>query len=275
MAFTPTDIANRALDAAGVDFTLGDIEEGTRPGQVCLRAYGDCLRALLRSVNWDFARKTADLVLLADASGQTSNVGTVVPTPWVYEYAYPTDCLKARFVPQNFAYSGSVPLMTGLQPANSAKPQPASFLVATDFNYPPNLTGNYWELHGVSPSGQTVILTNVASAKLVYTALMIYPNVWDAQFMEAMIAYLASEIALPLAKDKKFGMQLRNQNILICKKKIEDARLTDGNEGTYSINREASWISARNGGAPMWAGADGASPWGADSPITFSDGSAY
>lgn len=273
MAFTPTDIANRALDASGVDFTLGDLEEGTRPAQVCLRAYGECVRSLHRSANWDFARKTAQLALLADATGQTAGVGTVVPIPWLYEYAYPTDCMKARFLPQTMPTPGAVPLMTGLAQVATDKIRPAPFVVATDPNYPPDLNAAYWEVQGVSPAGRTVILTNVAGASLVYTGLMLYPSVWDPQFTAAMIAFLASEVALPLNKDKKFGAQMRNQNIAIAKKKIEEARLSDGNEGAYSINREASWISARSGGSP-WAGGDG-NPWGGDSPITFSDGSAY
>ena len=92
---SPTAIANQSLDAAGITFTLGDIEEGTRSAQVCLRAYRHCLQQLLRAAHWNFARKQAQMELLADASGQTPNVGTIVPAPWTYEYAYPPDCMKA------------------------------------------------------------------------------------------------------------------------------------------------------------------------------------
>lgn len=273
MAYTPTDICNRALDACGVDVSIGDIEEGTRPADACLRAYMECLTALLRTANWDFARKTADLVLIADATGQTAGVGTVVPIPWVYEYAYPVDCMKARFVPQNGPLQGSVPLMAGLTQIAGQRLRPAPFVVATDYNYPPDLGANYWEVQGNSPAGRTVILTNVAGAQCVYTSLQIYPSVWDSLFTSAMVAYLASEVALPLAKDKRMGLQMRNQNIAICKAKVMEARLADGNEGATSVNREASWIAARNGGLPL--GMDAGNPWGADAPIAFSDGSSY
>jgi hypothetical protein len=88
---TPASIANQALDAIGRggDIVIGDLTEGTREAKVILRAYSQCLRQLLRSANWDFARKQAPLVLLADQTGQTPNVGTIVSaTNWLYEYAY-------------------------------------------------------------------------------------------------------------------------------------------------------------------------------------------
>ena len=64
MAYEPTDVAQQALDAAGIEYTLGNIEDGTRPAQVTLRAYERCLRQLLRAAHWNFARKTVRLTLL-------------------------------------------------------------------------------------------------------------------------------------------------------------------------------------------------------------------
>src|SRR5271157_2449661 len=120
----PTDIANAALDAAGVDFTLGDIEDGTRPAQVCLRAYWTCLRQLLRSVHWNFARKSEPLTLLADATGNTPNVGTQVVPPGTlnFEYAWPSDCMKMRFVPANWPGPNPGPASGNLTPPNPASP---------------------------------------------------------------------------------------------------------------------------------------------------------
>ncbi|MBB3453886.1 hypothetical protein FHT86_002142 [Rhizobium sp. BK313] len=275
MAYLPQDVANQALDAAGIDFTLGDLEEGTRPAQVTLRAYGQCLRQLLRAANWSFARKTTDLVLLADATGNTPDVGTKVPVPWVYEYEYPIDCMKARFIPWNPASQISAPppeniqipgtpLMTGLGtfPLTGQRIRPARFQIATDYNYPPQSGQIFWETQGVSPDGRTVILTNVQNAQLVYTALMLYPSVWDPLFRSAFVAYLASEIAFPLAKDKKFGLTVRAQQIAIVKQKITEARLTDGNESTSSSDIAVDWMRTRNvGGGAGWHGPDNAG-WG-------------
>lgn len=294
----PTDIANQALDASGVEFTLGDLEEGTRPAQVLLRAYGQCLRQLLRSAHWDFARRQAPLVLLADATGQTPNVGTQVVgngISGIYEYSYPTDAAKARFIPWNQSNvnpgspSGNivppnpaVPLTTGMgqPPLAMGRIVPARFTISTDFNYPPPSGQITWEVQGVSPQGRTVVLTNVQNAELVYTAIMLYPSVWDVQFRAALVSYLASEIAVPLAKDKKFGVMMQDRLIKATKDKITAARMTDGNEGWYSSDIAVDWMRARSSGT-AWGGngcggtgAAGYCGYGYDSAM-FADGSAY
>jgi len=179
---------------------------------------------------------TRPLTLLADATGNTPNVGTLVPHPWIYEYEYPQDCMKARFVPHHrmgltagippgniVAPGANQPFLGGPQgsPLRHARNHPARFLVATDYNYPPPPGQITWEVQGVSPNGRTVILTNVQNAHLIYTALILYPSLWDANFRAAMVAYLASETALAIwsKKDRKFGLQMRSQQIAIAKKK--------------------------------------------------------
>lgn len=290
--FTPADVCNQALDAIGSEVVLGDLEDGTREASVLLRAYGQCVRQLLRAAHWNFARKTAPLTLLADATGQTPDAGNMVPSPWIYEYAYPIDCLKARFVPWNpqgivsGAPAGNiqlppVPLTTGAaqQPLVGQRLVPARFTEATDFNNPPPSDAGY-ETPGISPVGRTVILTNVQNAQLVYTALLMYPSVWDPQFRAALVAYIASEVALPLSKDKRFGLELRREQIAIAKQKITAARVTDGNEGYFSSDIQTDWMRARSSGA--WSAGGG---WGAGAgpgvlgygwtECAFSDGSAY
>jgi hypothetical protein len=297
MANTPTDVAQLSLDATGWPTTIGDLEEGTREAQLLLRSYWVCLRQLLRAAHWAFARKTSPLVLLADATGNTPNVGTIVPVPWIYSYSRPTDCMKARFVPWNYnvnpgAPQGNIvpannqaPLTTaGQAPLTGARLRPARWVEATDFNYPfPSAPGaDTWDTQGISPQGQTVILTNVKFAQLVYTALLNYPTNWDFLFRGAFVAYLASEVALPLwvTKDKKFGLEIRTQQIQIAKEKIQQARTTDGNEGFYSSDISVDWLRSRNsgGGRGNWNEADGGGPgilWGGYDSCVFSDGTAY
>jgi hypothetical protein len=295
MANLPSDIAQQAIDASGLDYLLGDIEDGSRPAQVILRAYQQCLSQLLRGANWDFARKTAPLTLLADATGNTPNVGTLVPVPWVYEYEYPIDCCKARVIPWNQGTQnpgippGNIippatpaPIVTGLgnPQIGAGRIRPARFVIATDSNYPPPAGSE--DAPGVSPAGRTVVLTNVQSAYLIYTALILYPTQWDPLFRAALVSYLASEIALPLAKDKKFGMAMRQQNILVAKSKIEQARIRDGNEGFYSSDLRVDWMAARmTGGSGGWGnnswgdGGGPAVPWGGWDSCGFADGTAY
>lgn len=301
MSSLPQDIANQALDSAGVDFTIGDLEEGTRPAQVLLRAYGQSLRQLLRGANWQFARKTAPMTLLGDATGQTPNVGNQVTVPWLYSYSYPIDCMKVRFVPWNGPgllppvppgniATPQIPLYTGENPQPQAQQRlrPAPFLVATDFNYPPPPGQITWEVQGVSPAGRTVVLTNVKQALCVYTALMLYPSVWDPLFREAMVAYLASQTCLALHKDKKLALAVRPALIQNVKDKLSAARAVDGNEGVFSTDHMPDWMSGRRTGGLYGNGwGDGGSfgsGWGGGGigvlglgwdQVGFSDGSYY
>lgn len=270
-AYTPTAIANRALNAAGSDFFLGDIEEGSTPAQICLRVYSDCVRNLLRTAGWNFARKQAPMLCLADATGQTANVGTLVPgNQFLYSYAYPIDCQLVRYVPWYPFVNPGVPT-NNITPSNSSsqivdglqnavigqRPVPARFLVTSDQNYIPQGASN--SAPGIAPTGRTVILCNVPPtyAQLIYTYDAMYPNLWDHSFREAMIAYLASEIAVPIATDKKFGMMMRDQNIKIAMQKIKDARVNDGREGWHSSDLGVDWMRARitGRGWGAWGGA--------------------
>lgn len=294
--YFPEDIANAAIDTAGLDFTLGDLQEGTRPAQVVLRHYWQCLRQLHRAAHWDFARATAPLLLLADATGSTPNVGTVVPlSQFIYEFSYPVDCLKVRFIPWNYAAqnpgppagniappNNNLPLTSGQQQGYVGQPiRPAKFTVATDQNYPYPPGTDFDAIQGVSPAGRTVILTNVQNAQCVYTRLMLYPQNWDVQFRAAMVAYLASEICMPLQKDKKLGAELRSQQIAIAKDKIQQARITDGNEGFYSANLSVDWLRARKAGYGRRDGegwgviGGGGTLFGGWDSCSFADGSAY
>jgi hypothetical protein len=296
MSALPTDVANQALDAAAVDYTLGDIEEGTREAQVTLRAYGECLRQLLRGCPWDFARREAPLELLADASGQTLGVGNSVPSGFQYSYTYPGDCARVRYIPWTpgvnpGAPTGNIqppnpgaPIMTGIpaQLPTGGRPRPARFLISNDPNYPPPAGMINWETQGVSPQGRLVIATNVQNARCIYTTTVLYPSVWDHLFRAAMVAYLASEISLPLAKDKKFGMEMMKLNISRAKEKIQQARIADGNEMVASSSIPIDWMNARHTGGPGrngwdFGGAGDCGCWGGGwaGSISFGDGSAY
>lgn len=287
-----SDIAYQALDAAGIAVIMGDIEDGSEQANVMLRAYRQALQQLLRAAHWDFARFTAPLVLLADATGSTPNVGTQVPGgQFLYEYQYPIDCMKVRFIPWNYFQAPPVPggniqppqptlpLMSGLgqQPAIRQPIRPARFVLATDSNYPPPGGAITWEVQGVSPQGRTVILTNVLNAQCTYTRLMLYPSNWDALFREALVVYLASQVCLSLHKDKKIAMALRPALIASAKEKIVQARIANGNEGVPSNDFTASWMRARHTGALAGSGwgSDGGGPgvtWGGYDDLGFGEG---
>ena len=291
----PEDIVNRSLDAVGcADQQIGSMTSGTRAAQVALRHYIPCLEQLLRGAHWNFARKQAPMVLLGAAPGyatppnsNVSPVGCNVIPPWTYEYAWPIDCVQARFVPWNNdvgAWStpaGNIsvppvpPTTAGVAYQTPPILIPAKMLVANDPNYPlpaPALgpSPEWWLSRGTAPEMRTVVLCNVPCAELVYTAFIPYPSLWDALFEEAMVALLATHLALPLNPDKKEGRALRAEQIAIAKAAIGQARVRDGDEGWPSTEHTPDWIRARSIGSG-WGTYAGAGAWG-DGPGVWSYG---
>lgn len=296
------DVMNEALVAIGRTERIGSRWEGSKASKVFLDIYDTSLRALLRTANWNFSRKQAPLVLLADATGQTPSVGSIVPAPWIYEYQWPIDAIKARFVPMNNQqqntlpqFSGSFPLVQGppapgtvsvpglnvVNPFN-VRLVPARFLVTLDYNYPAVIGAltdplqqipDIQDVAGVGPQQRTVVLTNVQNASLVYTALVTYPDEWESLFREAMVQLLACKVALPLWKDEdpKFGMAMRAQAIASCKEAIGQARVIDGNEMWSSVDHQPDWLRIRNTGA-SWSAQFGWGPDGGGWPGVFSYG---
>ena len=245
------------------------------------------------------------MTLLADRTGQTPNVGPlVVDQRFRFEYAYPTNCLKVRFVPQNNQPRATAVPAGNIQPSDPAAPlttgdnqigwgtiRPARFCEATDANYPPPPGQETWNVQGVSPQARTVILTNVQNATACYTADMLYPSNWDPLFRAGLVSYIASEIALPLAErtlqGKQLALKIRSELIASTKAKITQARITDGNEATVSSDLSVDWMNARRTGGPWTGYGFGGGPgWGGNGGdcgvlgygwdmCSFADGSAY
>lgn len=288
----PADICNRALDILGVNATIGDLEEGTLEARPFARNYVPSMQELLRAVHWNFARRQAALTLLQDATGQSPTpvgAGTIAMRPWVYEYQYPIDCMKARFVPLN-CLPPSTPPPVPLTTANSIIPNyfvqttPAPFLVSNDsssffgaitnWNQLPDLNG----AQGQGLTSQAVILTNVPQATLVYTTRVVEPNVWDPAFQQALAAILATRVAMAVIQDKKLAVGMQTLAINIAKTTIAEARISNGNEGgPYSVDRIAEWIGARGAGgyANNWCWNGPGMLWGAVDSIGFPDGSVF
>lgn len=289
MANLVADVCNLALDAIGVEAMIGDISEGTREARVLLRAYSQCRRQMLRAVHWDFARKQADLFMLGDATGQTQNVSTFVASPWTYCYAYPDDCVKARFVPLdngrssmgipagNITLPNSAPLFPNMGAQQSMRMIPARFLIGVDANYP--IAGISPEAQNIGPQGRTVVWSNVNQAQMVYTADVVSPSQWDSLFRGAFVAYLASEVALTLIRDKKLALAIVNRQVGVVKTKVMAARIANGNEASTTTDHTPDWIAIRSGlggrGWGSWAGGGpGVTSYGYDA-LSVGDGGAF
>jgi hypothetical protein len=121
----------------------------------------------------DIYAQTRDALLrdgdwgFAQATTAAVASGQAAPTPWAVSYQYPADCLRVRN------------LIAAAFDAND--PLPVLWEIATD-----------------AVAG-TVILTNEANAKLVYTRQVTNPALWDPLFVETFADELAKGLAPVLA----------------------------------------------------------------------------
>jgi hypothetical protein len=268
----PTDAAvhvvNQALDAIGAK-TISEMRDGSKEAEAALRHYGPRLRDMLRSAHWNFARKDFRLALAKDRNNRDGTVPTDVPHPWLYEYLYPQDCVKVRWVPRSGELddTGDPPLMTNLAPLSTVHGEsPAPFVVSNDLAVT------------AEAIGVGVILTNVRNARLIYTAAVTAPQLWDPLFLTAFSGLLAAWLALPCLDDKKFALEVRAQQAALVKGLIAEARVQNGNESWATQDHLPDWIRIR--GAGRWPyGFIGANPVGLGylsyDALGFPDGSAY
>lgn len=193
MAFSaPEDVINAALVEVGGQRPIAWIYEGSPPARAALKIYGQTRDALLRARAWPFARRVLPLTLLKGpppAGGYTIAqpwTKTYPPPGWLYEYAYPADCLLLGAV------------LPGPGMMFDLDPQPVPFRVDNDSaNSPPS----------------KVILTNAANAVAVYTGQITDPATWEPGFAEALIKALAAKLSKDLLQGQ-MAVAMEKQNIM-------------------------------------------------------------
>lgn len=215
------DIANLALASIGTRSTIAALTEQSAEGLAVALQYNTCLDAVLSAAHWNFARKQVALSLLKDGSLTPPDD---VPQPWLYEYAYPTDCVSARYVMPSIASSPNS--STVLSPP-FATGQPVPFIISSD----------------VDSNGQPVkvILCNEPQAVLVYTFRLTIPSLYDAPFVIALSNYIGSRLAMALTGDKT----LARTAFEVADRTTKDARASNGNEGITIIDNVPDWIRVR------------------------------
>lgn len=244
MPTLPADLVNRALDECGLP-PIGDITDGSPAARAALRIYDSILRELFQAANWNFARKSILLNLLADRFG-VWNAAIDVAGPWNYMYEWPTDCVHARYVlRQDISALNDDGTPVGVTYFDNL---PAPFLV-TNASRPNSLDSSWSEIEGHDPESTRVILTNQLGATLVYTGLLQYPDAWDPLFSQAFVALLAARLAMPLIEDRKIAVAIRADNRRIALDALNAARVRDGDEGWTVQDHQADWITARDSGA--------------------------
>lgn len=129
-------------------------------GKALRRLYAPCVQMVGRQFGWDFARSMVALTLS----------GNVAPSPWAFEYLYPTNGVQVW------------QLMPGtIVDANN--PIPVNWSVGNAL---------------VSAAQTKVIWSDLVSARATFNNNP-NENTWDAGFREAVVRLLASELSLAIA----------------------------------------------------------------------------
>ena len=263
-----TDICNRALSVIGTRSSIASMTENSIEAEACTAHFELSCRALLRLAPWSFARKTVPGALIAAAPGTPENPNGVLPfplvpniagnqalqiVPWLYEYAWPQDCIRLRQVRQQMqtAVSG-----TGTVPLWPSADMSDPFLAGAFPDLGLSVRPNYQlALDTDSQNNQIrTILTNVEYGLIIYTALVDNPNLWDDEFSEAFVFMLASHLVGALIGDKQMDKALYEK----AANAATAARAVDGNEQPVSPDHTPDWIAVRNG---IYSHADDGPPW--------------
>ena len=100
---SPADAINVSLRRIGYKLRVASLYDGSKAARSALDIYAQTRDEILRQNDWTFAERNISMTMLKQApvGGYIPPVTwstTYPPLPWLFEYAYPTDCLKVRAV---------------------------------------------------------------------------------------------------------------------------------------------------------------------------------
>jgi len=252
----PVSLCNIALGQIAARAQITGLSPPAPPNnvaaQVMAQLYQVQADAIFRAAHWNCARKQAALTLLKAASGTPENPSgsnyAAPPIPWLYEYGYPDDCLKVRFVMPlpNPQLSGQIAFMTNVGVSymplvNTSMP----FVPAVDTDQDGNQI--------------RVILSNARQAQAVYTARIANVDLWDPNLQNAVIGALAAWAAPAVSG----SMERQKLAVAMAANLITAARINDGNEGITSADIIPDWMRVRDGGNGFWGGEGHIANWDA------------
>src|SRR5215472_1921575 len=146
------DIANRALQFFGSRTNMSSAEFTNQTSNEAVQAQLIMFKLrdeLNRMAPWNCAKKYANLTLITSQPGTPENsaagpplwVPGIPPPQWSYEYQYPTDCVRPRFLlPQYTSLAGGTPIyplgtVTGFSPIGWTGPA-LKYEVSSDQFFP-------------------------------------------------------------------------------------------------------------------------------------------
>ncbi len=123
---------------------------------------------------------------------------------------------------------------------------PADCLKVVEYNGASLDTSQLTLLESVQPGRYKIegrkLLTNDGEVKIVYISRVEDPNVMDALFVQVLATWLASKLALAIAKDEKKSTALLKQAVEVL---LPTAMAVDGQEGSVEVFRTTDLIDGR------------------------------
>ena len=195
MAVSDVLICNQALSRIGNGQVIASIAEASTEAAACSLHLDTCRERLLAESPWPFATSYATLALVSEDPNED----------WGYAYRVPVDCITVRRVFPAFDSAG----------------------VGGDGRA---MVGRTVFTIGHDTAGR-LLLCDLEGAGLEYTARVTNPSFYPPSFVSALAWLLASEIAMPLARDSKvvmmalqmYGMELGHAKSLAANERTPDA----------------------------------------------------
>lgn len=243
MAQSEVTICNMALLNCGARSQIASLDEGGPAANACKLFYENTRDALLEEAQWTFANKAVTAALISSLPGAPGNNDTgssnvwipEYPAPgWLYQYVYPTDCLKLLWVIPQGAWGA------WLAQAQSDAPWTGLNKIAVPFSI-------------TDKDGTTVVNTNAQQAIFMYTYRVTNPALFPQNFVKALAGRLAFQLVIPLSGDQKLAQGAYQ----IADDIVAKVRAQNANESYDVIDNIPDWQRARDlpdwyGGPPGW-----------------------
>ena len=247
MADSIVAICNRAISeiGGGTPQQITSLTDTSVEAVQCNLWYDRLRRNLLRSAPWGFARFQAVLTQIGDLYPDNTS-----PFPFLYSYAYPSDCIKFRYVltPPTLPLSGA-----------AAPPLTGNSFVGPGFNGPQRMNRFLVQLAKDAQGNQTrLLLSNVQGAIGVYTCDVTDPDQFDDLFIEALQAALSYKLVIPLSGNVAAKESFKQAAELA----LAQARAVDANEAIPTTDIKVDWIETRGVGSAWGFAAWDGSGWG-------------
>lgn len=216
MAWSRTDIANRALGALGVKKAITDVDTDTNAEAKAVREVLDlAIESLVAECDWPMARRTEEMSLVSGSSTSPYS------DDWVYAYRYSTTWMKLIRVQQ--------------EDGGDRQPSESSMC----------------PYRVISDTSGRLVLTDEESAE---AEVLVLPDEghYPAKFVEALALKVAIMAGPRLAGDVKNGSSLQQMYEMA----LSNAMATAANEQGYFLPLDPQGIRARRGSGTYRTGQD-------------------